>query len=160
MDITLVLAMDEGGLIGAGGGLPWRMPADLRHFRERTMGRTIAMGRTTWQSIGRPLDGRANWVLSRDPGFNAEGARVFGDIDSLLAAAPESGLAVIGGANLYQQLLVHANCIELTRIHARLEGDTYFPDPALDDWCTTQLSVHQPDERHAWPYSFQTLVRR
>lgn len=160
MDITLVLAMDDDGLIGAGGGLPWRLPADLRHFRQLTMGRTIVMGRTTWQSIGRPLDGRDNWVLSRDPDFEAKGARVFGDIDSLLAAAPASGLAVIGGARVYEQLMSKATRIELTRIHARLEGDTYFPDPMLEGWCTTDLTVHQPDARHAWPYSFQTLVPR
>ena len=100
MDITLVLAMDDDGLIGAAGGLPWRMPADLRHFRELTMGRTIVMGRTTWQSIGRPLDGRDNWVLSRDPSFEADGARVFTDIDSLLAAAPTSGLAAVSYTHL------------------------------------------------------------
>lgn len=160
MEITLVLAMDEAGLIGAGGTLPWRMPADLRHFRACTMGRTMAMGRTTWQSIGRPLEGRDSWVLSSDRGFRAEGARVFGDLDSLLAAVPPSGLAVIGGARVYEQFLAHASCIELTRIHARLEGDTWFPDPSLADWRTTQLQVHQPDERHAWAYSFQTLVPR
>ncbi|WP_043768679.1 dihydrofolate reductase [Algiphilus aromaticivorans] len=160
MDITLVLAMDDDGLIGAAGGLPWRMPADLRHFRELTMGRTIVMGRTTWQSIGRPLDGRDNWVLSRDPSFEADGARVFTDIDSLLAAAPTSGLAVIGGARVYEQLMPKATRIELTRIHARLKGDAYFPDPALEGWRTTDLVVHQPDSRHAWPYSFQTLVPR
>jgi dihydrofolate reductase len=160
MDITLVLAMDEDGLIGVDGGLPWRMPADLRRFRELTMGRTIVMGRTTWQSIGRPLDGRDNWVLSRDPGFEAAGARVFRDIDSLLAASPASGLAVIGGARVYEQLMPSATRIELTRIHARLEGDTYFPDPHLEAWRTTDLAVHQPDTRHAWPFSFQSLVPR
>lgn len=160
MDITLVLAMDEAGLIGRNGDLPWRLPEDLRHFREVTMGRTIVMGRTTWESIGKPLPGRDNWVLSRDAGFEAEGARCFDSIEEVLACAPDNGLAVIGGAKVYEQFLSRATRIELTRVHARLEGDTYFTDPDLTDWRSITLSVHQPDERHRWPFSFQTLVPR
>ncbi|MGB0212435.1 dihydrofolate reductase [Algiphilus sp.] len=160
MEITLVLAMDEGGLIGANGGLPWRLPADLKHFRGLTMGRTIVMGRTTWDSIGRPLDGRDNWVLSRDSAFAPDGARVFDNFDALRAAAPDTGLAVIGGARVYEQFLPHATRIELTRVHARLDGDTRFPDPELADWQAVTMAPHQPDERHRHPYTFMSLVRR
>lgn len=160
MEVTLVLAMDEGGLIGANGGLPWRLPADLKHFRSLTLGRTIVMGRSTWDSIGRALDGRDNWVLSRDPGFVADGARVFDSADAVREAAPESGLVVIGGARVYEQFLPDATRIELTRVHARLEGDTRFPDPDLADWQAVAMEPHQPDERNPYAYTFLSLVRR
>lgn len=161
MDITLVLAMDEGGLIGRDGALPWRLPADLRHFRRLTMGRTIVMGRTTFTSIGRPLDGRDNWVLSRAAAFDTEGVRVFRDVEALLAAAdPKHGIAVIGGAQVYAQFLPLATCIELTRVHARLDGDTHFPDPVLDGWQAESLGIQQADEHHDHACSFLRLVPR
>lgn len=160
MEMTLLLAMDEAGLIGANGQLPWRLPNDLKRFRRQTMGRTVVMGRSTFESIGRPLDGRENWVLTRDATFSAEGVRVFHDLDSVLAAAPDTGLAVIGGATLYEQFMPWATHIELTRVHARLPGDTWFSDPALKAWKVDAMEVAQPDARHAYAYSFLSLTPR
>jgi len=152
--------MDEGGLIGRDGRLPWHMPEDLKHFRRLTMGKTMLMGRRTWDSLGgKPLDGRVHWVLSRDPAFAPAGARVFRDLDTALAAHDGGELMVIGGADLFRATLPSAQRIYLTRVHARLEGDTWFPLAELRAFRETQREDHPADARHAWPYSFATLER-
>jgi len=160
MEITLLLAMDDAGLIGANGQLPWRLPNDLKRFRQQTLGRTIVMGRSTFDSIGRALDGRDNWVLTSNMHFSADGVRSFHDIDSLMAAAPPTGLAVIGGATVYEQFMPFATHIELTRVHARVAGDTWFSDPSLSAWKADAIEVAQPDARHAYAYSFLSLTPR
>lgn len=152
--------MDDGGLIGKDGRLPWRMPEDLKHFRRLTMGKTMLMGRRTWDSLGgKPLDGRAHWVLSRDPAFRPPGCRVFGDLDAALAAHTDGELMVIGGADLFRATLPKAQRIYLTRVHARLEGDTWFPMAELLAFRETAREDRPADDRHAWPYSFITLER-
>jgi len=166
-DISLIVAMDEGGLIGRGGQLPWRLPEDLKLFRRLTMGKTLLMGRKTWDSLGKPLDGRVHWVLSRDPGFHPEGCRVFPSLEVALAAHTDRGhgplphgeLMVIGGADLFRATLPLAQRIHLTRVHTRLEGDTWFPLEELGAFRETARVDHPADERHAWPYSFITLQR-
>lgn len=157
--ITLVVAMDERGLIGRDGGLPWRLPEDLRFFRRVTMGRIVLMGRKTWDSIGKPLDGRENWVLSRDPGFRPHGARVFDALDGALAAAGAREVMVIGGAALFAATLPVAQRIHLTRVHATLEGDTWFPPFDPGAFVETAREDRPADARHAWPYTFATLER-
>ena len=152
--------MDDAGLIGANGQLPWRLPNDLKRFRQHTLGHTIVMGRSTFDSIGRPLDGRDNWVLTSNRAFTAEGVRCFHDVESILAARPAKGLAIIGGATVYEQFLPVATRIELTRVQATLPGDTWFSDPALSEWTADSVEVAQPDERHAYAYSFLSLRRR
>jgi len=156
-NLSLIVAMDEGGLIGRGGQLPWRMPEDLKHFRRLTMGKTLLMGRKTWDSLGKPLEGRRHWVLSRDEAFAPAGCRVFRDLDAALAAHGEGELMVIGGAGLFRATLPLAQRIYLTRIHARLEGDTWFPMSGLSAFRETARADHPADARHAWPYSFITL---
>ena len=159
-NISLIVAMDEGGLIGRDGRLPWRMPEDLKHFRRLTMGKTMLMGRKTWDSLGgKPLDGRVHWVLSRDPSFHPPGCRVFHDLDSALAAHGEGELMVIGGADLFRATLPMAQRIHLTRVRARLQGDTWFPLAELLAFRETGRVDRPADERHAWPYSFITLER-
>lgn len=159
-NLSLIVAMDEGGLIGRDGRLPWRMPEDLKHFRRLTMGKTMLMGRKTWDSLGQPLDGREHWVLSRDPTFGPPGCRVFRDLDSALAAhGGGAELMVIGGADLFRMTLPLAQRIHLTRVHTRLEGDTWFPLAELRAFRETSRADHPADARHAWPYSFVTLER-
>ena len=158
--LALVVAVAENGVIGRDGGLPWRLPEDLKHFRRLTLGNTVLMGRKTFESLGKPLEGRANWVLTRDPAFVPAGALVFRDLDAALAAQPQGELLVIGGADLYQQTLPLASRLELTRVHARVEGDTYFPDYDAAQWHETARVDHAADERHAHAYSFITLARR
>lgn len=157
--ISLVVAMDESGVIGRAGALPWRLPADLGHFRRLTLGKTVLMGRRTWESLGKPLEGRRNWVLSRDPAFRPEGAEVFASLEQALAAHGEGELVVIGGADLYRQALPLARTIHLTRVHARVDGDTAFPPWRESDFRQTAVVTHPADTRHAHAYSFVTLER-
>ena len=157
--ISLVVAMDENRLIGRAGQLPWRLPEDLKHFRRLTLGKIILMGRKTFSSLGKPLDQRDNWVLSREPGFKAEGCRVFAGLDAALALHDGGELMVIGGAEVYRQTLPQAQKLHITRVHARLEGDTWFPEFNAADFKETARSDHPADFRHAHPYSFITLER-
>ena len=157
--ISLVVAMDENGIIGRDGALPWRLPEDLRHFRRLTLGKTVLMGRRTWESLGKPLEGRRNWVLSRDPAFRPAGAEVFASLEQALAAHGEGELVVIGGADLYRQALPLARTLHLTRVHARVEGDRRFPPWREADFRQTEVVNHPADARHAHAYSFVTLER-
>lgn len=157
--ITLVVAADEAGVIGSAGRLPWHLPNDLKHFKTLTLGHTVLMGRKTWDSIGQPLPGRDNWVVSRTAGFQAEGARVFAALNDALAAAGGRSLMVIGGAELYRQTLPLCRCIQLTRVHARVAGDTYLPAFDTERFRETACVHHPADARHAHAYSFITLER-
>jgi dihydrofolate reductase len=156
--ITLVVAMDENRLIGVDGRLPWRLPNDLKWFKSITLGKIVLMGRKTWDSLGRPLPGRENWVLSRDPAFTPEGARRFENLDEALHAADDRDVMIIGGAQIYRQALPLADRIYLTRVRASLQGDTWFP--VLDGgWRETAREDHAADDRHPYAYSFVTLER-
>ena len=158
--LTLVAAVAENGVIGRDGALPWKLPEDLKHFRRLTLGNTVLMGRKTYDSLGKPLDGRANWVLTRDPGFAPPGARVFRELAEALAAEPQGRLLVIGGGELYRQTLPLAQCLELTLVHAAPAVDAHFPDYDASQWRETARTDHVADERHPFAYSFVTLLRK
>ena len=161
--LGLIVAMDQAGLIGRGLALPWRLPADLAHFKRNTLGKTILMGRRTWQSIGRPLPGRENWVVTRDPAFRADGARVFDSLETALAAHRRGELMVIGGADLYRQTLPLAQRLYLTEVLADLGPPTNDDVrlPAFDRRAYREISreEHAADERHAHAFRFVTLER-
>jgi dihydrofolate reductase len=161
--LGLIVAMDRRGLIGRGLDLPWRLPADLAHFKRTTMGKTILMGRRTWQSIGRPLPGRDNWVVTRDKAFRAEGARVFDSLESALAAHERGELMVIGGADLYRQTLPFAQRIYLTEVLADLgpptADDVRLPVFDRSAFREVRKEEHPADERHAHAFRFVTLER-
>ena len=162
MKISLVVAAARNKVIGREGGLPWRMPADLRHFKQLTMGHHVVMGRTTHTSIGRPLPGRVNVVLSRDPQLALEGCIVVESFDDAVAvarAAGEQELFVIGGAQIYALALSHAHRIHLTRIEADCEGDTHAPDFEQLGWREVQRREHPADEANPHPYTFCVLER-
>ncbi|ROR34659.1 dihydrofolate reductase [Inmirania thermothiophila] len=159
--LSLIAAIDEGGLIGRGNALPWRLPADLRHFRAVTWGKPVVMGRRTFESIGRPLPGRRNIVVTRDPDWRAAGCERAASPEAALAlAAGAREVMVIGGAALYRHFLPRADRLYLTRIHHRFEGDAWFPpiDPA--QWVEVAREDHAPDADNPWPYSFLVLERR
>jgi dihydrofolate reductase len=159
--LTLIAAVADNGVIGRDGDLPWRLPEDLRHFRRLTLGNTVLMGRKTWDSLGKPLPERANWVLTRDAAFAAPpGVCVFRDLQAALSAPPQGSLLVIGGAELYRQALPQAGRLELTLVHAAVAGDTFFPPYDAAQWRELARSDHAADERHAHAYSFVSLVRR
>lgn len=158
--LSLVVAVADNGVIGRGGGLPWHLPADLRRFKALTMGKPMLMGRRTWESLPGLLPGRAHIVLTRTPGYEAPGCTVVGSLEEALEVAgdvPE--LMVIGGAGLFAETLPRARRIHLTRVHASVDGDTFFPryDPA--QWRETAREHRGADERNAYACTFITLER-
>ncbi|MEX2524142.1 MAG: type 3 dihydrofolate reductase [Gammaproteobacteria bacterium] len=160
MFISLIVAMDDNGVIGADGGLPWRLSADLKHFKEVTMGKPIVMGRRTHESIGRPLPGRENIVLTRDQNYKAEGCTVLHSIDDLfIHCRYHEEVMIMGGAELYRQFLDRAHLIYLTEVHARVEGDTYFPDYNPDIWDEVAREDFRADEDNEYDYSFVVLKK-
>jgi dihydrofolate reductase len=141
MIISIVVAAAENNVIGRGGQLPWRIPSDLRLFRELTLGKPVLMGRKTYQSIGKPLPGRTNVVITRDPRFRPPGVLVACSLEAALDDARASAEAlgvneimVIGGAEVYRQVLSRAGRIYLTRVHATVEGDATLPVLAPSEW--------------------------
>ena len=142
--LSLLVAHDLGRVIGRDGDLPWRLPNDLKQFKQRSLGKTVLMGRRTWESLPRrPLPGRDNWVLSRAPGYVAEGARCFPSLEQALAAHPGGELLVIGGGELYRQALPRAQRIYLTLVQTRVDGDTWFPDYDPADFEETERENKQ-----------------
>jgi len=139
MKISLIAAMAENHVIGRNNQLPWRLPADLKRFKALTMGKPIVMGRKTWESLGRPLPGRTNIVITRDIGYQAEGCVVVHSIDQALeVAAGSDEVMVIGGEKLYQQVLDRADRLYLTLVKSDVEGDTWFPEFDLTQWREVQ----------------------
>jgi len=160
MLISLIAAMDRNRVIGTDNRLPWHLPADLRHFKQVTMGKPILMGRATYESIGRPLPGRHNIVVTRDQGFPAEGCTVVHSLDQALAAGrPYPELVVIGGSSFYAQLMPVVRRMYLTLIDAEFEGDTFFPAYQPADWRETARSDFAPDGANPYSYSFVVLER-
>ena len=162
MRVSLVVAVSENGVIGREGALPWHLPDDSRRFRLLTTGHHVIMGRLTFESIGRPLSGRVNVVLTRSGRFSAEGVRVVGDLAEALAAARSEGdveAFVIGGTSVYAAALPLADAIHLTRVHADLPGDAYFPDLEANAWVEVQREHHPADARHAHAFTYTLLER-
>jgi dihydrofolate reductase len=157
--LELVVAVAENDVIGRGNGLPWHLPADLRHFKSLTLGKPVLMGRKTYESIGKALPGRPNIVLSRSADFAPADCRVVRTLDAArIAAGAQSALMVIGGAEIYRQCLPLARCIHLTLIHARIDdGDTVFTGWRSAAWKETSCERHEPDDKNAYAYSFITL---
>jgi dihydrofolate reductase len=159
--LSLIVAMDNNRLIGSNNGLPWNLPADLQHFKAITMGKPIVMGRKTWQSLGRPLPGRKNIVITRDSDFQADGAEIVYSLDEALQMASDSEeVMIIGGANLYEQALEQVDRLYLTRVDGEFDGDSWFPEIAEQQWELLQAEKHQPDERNPHPYRFETWCRK
>lgn len=153
--------MAQNRVIGLNNRLPWRLPADLRYFRRITLGKPVVMGRKTFESIGKPLDGRTNIVVSRDPAYEAPGCVVASSLESALsAAAGAAETMIIGGANIYAQALPTANRLYLTLIHHDVEGDTVFPEIAGTEWREIECVDHAPGPKNPYHYSFIVLQRR
>ena len=158
--ISLIVAASANNVIGAQGELPWRLPDDLRRFKEVTMGKPIVMGRKTWESIGRALPGRQNIVITRQEDFVAEGCDVVGSVDAALAAAGDAAeVMVIGGSQVYALFLPDADRLYLTRVHAEVEGDAFFPAISEAEWRLVDEEHHGADERNEHAFSFQRFAR-
>lgn len=153
--VVLVAGVADNGVIGRDGDIPWRIPEDMRHFKAVTTGHTLVMGRVTFESIGRPLPGRTNIVVTRDPSWTAEGVTVVGSLDEALAAADSApgDVMVMGGAQIYAATMLLADAQVLTEVHQSPHGDTFYPDFDRDDWRETRREVHDG-------YDFVWLERR
>lgn len=155
--VTAVIARAANGAIGLGGGLPWKISADLKRFKALTMGTAMIMGRKTFESLGRVLPGRRHIVLTRDPRWRAEGAEVAHDVNEALHLALKSAVTVIGGAEVFRLMLPHTIRIELTEVHADVPGDTFIAPPG-PEWREVAREDH-PAEGETPAFSFVTLER-
>jgi len=156
VSLSIVVACAENRVIGRGGGLPWQLPDDLRRFRRLTTGHAILMGRRTWESIGRPLPGRRNLVVTRSP-IAVAGVETRASLEAALAAvAGEPEPFVIGGEGLYAAALPQATRLHRTRVHAELAGDAFFPEVDWSAWRLVFEERHAADDRHAYAFSFET----
>ncbi len=148
-------------MIGRDNALPWRLPDDLKRFKQLTMGKPVVMGRKTFESIGKPLPGRLNIVVTRQPDFEATGCTVVSSIDEAFRVAGSvAEISVIGGADIYRQILPRTDVIHLTLVHAQVAGDAYLPALDAAEWQEVAREEHPVDERHAYAFSFQTLERK
>lgn len=156
-----VVAVSDNGVIGRNNRLPWHLPDDLKRFRSLTMGHALLMGRRTFESIGRPLPGRRNLVLTRDPGWQAPGCEAVPTPAAALAAVGGEGrLFVIGGASVYLACWPLVARVELTEVHAEIAGDTRLAGFDRAGWREVFREDHAADARHEYPFSFVTLARR
>ena len=190
MKISLIVAMTSDRVIGKDGGLPWRLPADLKYFRDTTLGHVVVMGRKTYESVGKPLPGRTNIVVTRAPHFAAPGCHVVPSptealrvarrcLQEAAAAGTERGAAatrdcclqatgdsaiqeimILGGAEIYRAFLPRADRLYMTLVHADVAGDTYFPEFDWNDWREAKRSEHSADARNPYAYTFVVLERR
>lgn len=161
MRLSLIVALASNGVIGRNNQLPWRLSADLKHFKALTMGKALIMGRRTFESIGRPLPGRTNIVVTRDRAFQAPGCIVVHDVDQALhTAAHQEEVMAMGGANLYRQLLPRADRLYLTEVKAEVAGDTWFPELNPAEWAETERVSHRADDKNEYDYDFVILDRR
>lgn len=152
-EIVMVAAVARNGVIGSGGGMPWHLPADLRHAKELTMGHPLVMGRATYESIGRPLPGRINVVLTRAPDWQREGVVVVRSLAEAVARCPPGPLMIFGGGAVYADAMPYADRLEITHVDLEPDGDTRFPpiDPAV--WAEHAREDHDG-------FSFVTYRRR
>lgn len=159
-NVSIIAALSDNGVIGRDNKLPWRMPADLSHFKRLTMGKPIVMGRRTWESLPGLLPHRTHIIVTRDPDYQANGGFVVHSIEDALAFAGDADeLMVVGGARLYQQMLPLASRMYLTYIHAQMEGDTAFPAFPPAEWREVSRDRHPADDRNPYAYSFVVLER-
>ncbi len=167
MIISMIAAMDENHLIGSGNALPWHLPADFRHFKQVTMAKPIIMGRKTFESIGRPLPGRKNIVLTRGE-FNHDGVVTVHSIDTALREASQSvntgdetaEVMIIGGANLYQQMIGKADKLYLTHVKTKCEGDAWFPEIDMREWEIVSQQTVLADESNNYDFDIVEYRRK
>lgn len=163
MNLSAIVAVDENGAIGKNGDLLCYLPADLKHFKNITMGYTIIMGRRTWESLPKgALPGRKNVVITRNNDFMAPGAEVYHSLEEALQVTEQDEKRfIIGGGMLYKEAFAITDKLYLTRIHASFQdADTFFPSIDVSQWQEMSSEYHEADERNAYPYSFIELRRR
>jgi dihydrofolate reductase len=161
MILSIIAAMDRNQLIGNNNQLPWHLPADFTHFRAKTMGKPVVMGRKTFESIGKPLPGRTNIVLSRNPNLQLEGVECVSSLqDAITAAADAEEIMIIGGSTIYEMLLPQVDRMYLTYVEGEFEGDAWFPEFDQSQWQETETVLHQKDEKNIYDCRFVTLEKK
>jgi dihydrofolate reductase len=160
--LSLIWAMADNHVIGIENRLPWKLPADMKWFRQNTMGKPIIMGRLTFESFGaKPLPGRRNIIVSRNPTYAAEGIETFSSLeDALQATKNEKETMIIGGMSIYKQALPLADRLYITQVHADIEGDAWFPEFDMQPWQESQRKDFPADENNPYPYSFIIMDKR
>ena len=160
MMIAAIAAMSENRVIGRDNQLPWHLPADLQHFKQLTLGKTILMGRKTYQSIGKPLPNRRNIIITRDVNFSAAGCETANSIPAALAlATDQEEIFIIGGAELYRAMLPVTQRIYLTLVHHVCTGDTFFPELPSTEWQERECIKHPADEKNQYAFDFMLWER-
>jgi len=161
MIISIIAAMDRNHLIGNNNQLPWHLPADFAHFKSVTMGKPVVMGRKTFESIGKPLPGRTNIVLSRNQETQFEGVVCVSNFADAVAAVPDAEeMMIIGGSTIYEMLLPHTDRMYLTYVDAAFEGDAWFPEFDNNQWFESESVTRQADEKNSYSCRFVTLERK
>jgi len=158
--ISIIVAASTNNVIGMQGDLPWRLSDDLKRFKQLTMGKPIVMGRLTWEAIGRPLPGRQNIVITRQPGFEAEGCDVVASPAAALETADDAEeVMIIGGSQIYELFLPKAGRLYLTRVHAEVDGDAFFPEIDSRDWQLKAKEMHEASAVNDHAFEFRTYER-
>jgi dihydrofolate reductase len=161
--LSLLVAADEKNVIGKNNTLPWHLPSDLKYFKNQTWGMPILMGRKTFESIGKPLPGRKNIVITRNNKWRHEGITVVHSIDEAVETAKDSGareIFVIGGGEIFKDAFSRANRIYLTRVHHQFDGDTFFPDVDAAQWKQVRSYFHTADEQNRYAHTFTVWERK
>jgi len=160
MKISIIVAMDQKGTIGRGNVLPWHLSSDLKNFKKLTMGKPIIMGRKTYESIGKPLEGRKNIIVTRNEEYNAKGCDICPNINEALSLYNEEEVVIIGGREIYQIALPLAHRIYLTEVHAKVEGDVFFPIVNRTEWDEIERVDFNADCENEYPFSTLILEKR
>ena len=160
MKVAIIVAMDKQGLIGRDNDLPWKISADLKYFRQITMGKPLVMGRNTHESIGRPLPGRKNIIVTSNAKYHVDGCTAVQSLEEAFHACGDAEeVMVMGGASLYKQLLPKADKLYITQVNAELDGDTWFPHWDKNQWQEISKEDHLADDMNQYPYSFVVYER-
>lgn len=158
--ISIIVALSENNVVGVRNQLPWKLSADLKRVKALTMGHHIIMGRKTYESIGKPLPGRTNVIITRNNNFKAEGCVTAKSLEHALEISKDdSEVFIFGGGEIFRDAMSFASKIYMTRVHTHLDGDTYFPEVKPFDWRIINLEEFKADEKNEFDYSFMTLVR-
>ncbi len=162
MTISLIVAASENNAIGKKGKLLWHLPIDMKFFKDTTWGMVVVMGRKTYESVDKPLPGRVNIVITNQENWSREGTRVARDLKAGLEEARLTNckeVFIIGGGEIYQQSMLLADKIYMTRVHADLEGDTFFPDIDKNLWRLEEQRACLKDEKHNYDFTFETWIK-
>ena len=158
-NMEIIVAITDNFVIGVDGSMPWRLPADLAHFKKITSNNTVVMGRRTWDSIGRALPNRVNIVISRQNSFVAQGATVISSLEEIQNVDTNGTVFIIGGGEIYKSVINKVDRLHVTRIHTTIDGDTHFPCFEEPEWILTASTPRPKDEQNPYDLTFETWSR-